>query len=165
MFNECVSNTAVIWLLICAGTLTSAAEGGDMNASDEKQAAGAEFRAHRFLPVKPLSRAGRPARIGAVIENVSDVTTEVTPRLVLPEGVRLVDPTEAASITIDGLAAKEVFWEIEAEAEGEVTVMGELAHVELSTTDVQVTAVVKGSVMTMLTTPPLTALGRSRLEA
>jgi hypothetical protein len=78
----------------------------------------ARLRVRSFLPVKPLSRAQRPAGIEATIENVGDGFVQATPRLVLPDGLRIVKPPATESLRIGSADTAKVRWEILAERAG-----------------------------------------------
>ena len=67
-----------------------------------------------FLPVKPLSRAQRPAGVRAVIVNSGEAGTSVTATLILPDGVRCFECEAAQPVTLDGMDEKEVLWQVEA---------------------------------------------------
>ena len=75
---------------------------------------------HRFLPEKPLSRALRPAPVSAVIENPSNEAVQVTPELILPEGVRLLEAPEVANMLIPPVDYHTFIWKIEASEAGAV---------------------------------------------
>lgn len=67
-----------------------------------------------FLPVKPISRAMRPAPIRAVVANTGETPAQVLLSLTLPEGVRLIQPASPVTLSIDGGEDKELVWEVEA---------------------------------------------------
>lgn len=79
-----------------------------------------EKRIHirRFLPVQPLDRALRPARVTALVENYRDETAHVTLELVLPEGVRAVAGDTTQSAAIEAMDGQEFEWEILADSAG-----------------------------------------------
>lgn len=71
--------------------------------------------ARRFLPEKPLSRARRSTPLTAVIENAGDTAVEVQPRLMLPQGVRLLRAEAGATVRIESADERKVSWDIEAD--------------------------------------------------
>jgi hypothetical protein len=68
----------------------------------------------RFLPVKPLSRALRPAGVGAVVRNTGDATVDLEVSLTVPEGVSIGAPGASIPLHLDDADEQEVRWEVEA---------------------------------------------------
>lgn len=97
------------------------AEEKNMTAA-RKPDSGVEVRVSRFLPEKPISRARRPAPIGAVIENLGGDAVEAQVKLLLPRGIRLGKGAEA-TVRIERGERKALAWEVEAEEalEGELS--------------------------------------------
>lgn len=81
----------------------------------------AEFRVRSLLPVKPLSRAQRPAGIEAVIENNTEKDVRVSPTLRLPEGVRLLNPDANSTVLLESSDHRTFSWTVEAEKPGPCT--------------------------------------------
>jgi len=77
-----------------------------------------DIRVRDFQPVEPLSRARRPARIAAVIENAGDESATVTARLILPDGVKAAGPTTGPALRLEAAQEQKVFWEIQADQAG-----------------------------------------------
>jgi Concanavalin A-like lectin/glucanases superfamily/Glycosyltransferase WbsX len=75
----------------------------------------ADIRIHSFLPVRPIARAKRPATVAAVIENMGDADVEVAVALILPDGLRLVDPTSPVTIVVESSRDVAVCWAIKAD--------------------------------------------------
>ncbi len=69
-----------------------------------------------FLPVKPISRAERPAGIRAVVANRGEAPASATVTIILPEGVRCAGGDASQTFTIDGMDEKELLWQLEAGA-------------------------------------------------
>lgn len=97
-----------MWIGVCVLVLL----GGVTASAAEAQTS---IRVRSFLPVKPLSRAQRPAGIEAVIENSGGNDVTIHPKIVLPEGVRLVGPDTNASVVIEAADFRKIAWEIEAQ--------------------------------------------------
>ncbi|MBN2308140.1 MAG: glycoside hydrolase family 99-like domain-containing protein [Candidatus Hydrogenedentes bacterium] len=81
--------------------------------------AGGGIEVTAFQPVKPLSRAGRPAGIAAVIRNTGDVKASVVAELKVPAGVRCTTPATAPAVVIEPWDECELEWEVVAEEAGE----------------------------------------------
>ena len=73
------------------------------------------LRVHSFLPDQPLSRARRPARVAAVMENPGEAPVETQPRLILPPGVRLLRRGPAATVRLEGGDEQKLTWDLEAD--------------------------------------------------
>jgi hypothetical protein len=71
--------------------------------------------ARTFLPDKPLSRARRPTTLTAVIENTGDTAVEVQPRLMLPQGLRLLRADAGPTLRIEGADERKITWAVEAD--------------------------------------------------
>ncbi len=68
-----------------------------------------------FQPDQPMARAQRPAPVTAVVRNTGDHPTEVTARLILPEGVRILRTNAGQPVPLDkGDAEGKLTWELEA---------------------------------------------------
>jgi hypothetical protein len=89
----------------------------EMNAEtvSTKPPSHAEVRIRSFLPEKPISRAGRPAVIAAVIENAGTNTVKVKAKLVLPLGVRSAGTSATTTVRIESAGEKKVSWKVEAD--------------------------------------------------
>jgi len=85
-------------------------------ASAEAQSAPPQtpFVIKSFLPEQPLSRAQRPAEIAAVIANVSETPVTLKVRLILPEGVLLIDTDPIQSLAIAAMDDQKAVWKIKA---------------------------------------------------
>ncbi len=70
-----------------------------------------------FVPVKPVSRAKRPAPIAAVVHNAGNTTEEVSVRLLLPPGVRRVSGVDVAKVRIEAGKSVKQEWVVEADSE------------------------------------------------
>ena len=116
MFYAGQGVTALLVLL----TAVSAAAAAGSGAAEQGKVPVSSLTIHRFLPVKPLSRAERPAPVAAVIANHGDAPVAVTPKLIVPEGVRILSAPQQAVIA--GMAHIECTWEIEAIQAGPVEV-------------------------------------------
>jgi len=81
-------------------------------------AAPPEVRVLSFQPEKPLSRALRPTVVTAAIENSSQDAAKLQARLVLPEGVQLVEGDNPAGVRIEATGQERARWQIEARAPG-----------------------------------------------
>lgn len=95
-----------------AAILCSFAGMGQSPTDAASPAAGVSIR--NFQPVQPISRAGRPAAIRAVIVNTTESAVQIAPELTLPEGVRLLTPESRVPVAIDGMDDREIVWVIEA---------------------------------------------------
>jgi len=71
-----------------------------------------------LLPVKPLSRAQRPAGVAAVVENAGETAVRVEAELVLPAGVSLVSGHPVAPLAIDDVDSAEARWDVTADTAG-----------------------------------------------
>lgn len=80
--------------------------------------AGAVILLRSFQPEKPLSRAGRPGPLVAVIENRGPEPADVTARLAMPPGVRLLSGAVARSVRIPAGDEAELRWEVAADRAG-----------------------------------------------
>jgi len=70
-----------------------------------------------FQPDHPLARAQRPAPLTAVVVNTGSGAAEVTAKLTLPEGVRLLRSNAGQPVTIGGDNGEaRLTWELEASA-------------------------------------------------
>ena len=87
-------------------------------ATVRAQAANGTVEVRRFLPVKPLSRAQRPAGIVAALLNNGDTPIEASATLILPAGVEILGDGTTRTAPIDANEAAEVSWEVKAEAGG-----------------------------------------------
>ncbi len=85
------------------------------------------LRVRRFLPEQPLSRAGRPAPIAAIIENAGETPREVTPRLVVPDGVRVLSGPDPLPVSIGGMDSRVFEWVVETADPGPTTLRLEAA--------------------------------------
>ena len=119
MFKRLAAHATIPWALVFAASLPGIAAETDMKANTGKQTGEAEIRVRHFLPAMPLSRAQRPAEIGAVIENMGDARIEVTPRLILPEGVRIVGSEVHTKVSISASGETALSWQIEANEAGQ----------------------------------------------
>jgi hypothetical protein len=103
-----VKQAAVTVLLaVCLGVL-------GWNASAELQFS-KTVGARTFQPVKPISRAGRPAELRAVILNTDGKPQTISVELEPPEGVRCIKGDLSQSIEMDGVDERELLWQVEAE--------------------------------------------------
>jgi hypothetical protein len=87
----------------------------EAKAAEPPAGRAAQVVARRFLPENPLSRAQRSTPLAAVIENAGDAAVDVQPRLVLPQGVRLLRAEAGATVRIESADARKVSWDIEAD--------------------------------------------------
>jgi hypothetical protein len=87
------------------------------DAKDNAGTAGTQsaIQVRSFLPVKPLSRAQRPAGVEAVIENTGEAAATINPKLILPEGVSLVRPDANTNIIIEAADQQKIAWEVQAQ--------------------------------------------------
>ena len=118
------------------------------DAAGEEREPEANLLVHRFLPVRPLSRAGRLTEIAAEVENLGDVDMEAQARLVLPETVRLTEGRPEAPLRVPGRETRPVSWVIESSEAGECRL-----RLELRAGD----AVVESVPLTMQFLPPYEA--------
>jgi len=81
---------------------------------------------HRFLPVLPLSRAGRSTEVAAEVENLGDTDVEVQARLVLPGGVTIARGEAEIPLRIPGRDTRPVSWAIESRQAGDCSFCLEL---------------------------------------
>ena len=88
----------------------------------------ADLRVSRFLPEQPISRAHRPAQVGVWLENAGPTALDVSARLVLPPGLRLLGPAEAPILRVEEGGDRKVVWRIEAAEPGRY-----LLHLEVRT--------------------------------
>ena len=91
---------------IVSASLTAGAEPGGLDNP---------LRMPSFAPVKPITRAQRPAGIRAVIANDKDCSVAVTVTLTLPGGVRSLEGDASRTFTLDGMGEKELVWQVEAD--------------------------------------------------
>jgi len=110
MARSILSRTA--WLLLAAAAL------GAPPAHDKETpvngADAAAIRVRRFLPDKPLSRARRPTRITAVVENIGTAAAAVTSALTLPAGLKATAPAPDRVVRIEPGEEAALAWEVEA---------------------------------------------------
>ena len=78
----------------------------------------AGVRVSRFLPDQPISRAGRPARVAAVLENAGSAAVEVSASLLLSPGVRMVGPAMGPVVRLEEGEERRMVWNIEATEPG-----------------------------------------------
>jgi len=69
---------------------------------------------HSFLPDKPIARAQRPAELAAVIENLDRAEIEIDPKLMAPEGIKILEPVPGLT-PIEGLTEQVLKWTIVAQ--------------------------------------------------
>jgi len=74
----------------------------------------AAIRIDRFLPEQPISRARRAALVAAIVENVGDAEVDVTARLALPEGLRLLAGDAESALRLAAGDKKQFAWQLEA---------------------------------------------------
>jgi len=98
--------------LIIVAILCSFAAVGQSPTDAASPSVGVSIR--DFQPVQPISRAGRPAPVRAIVVNTTESTVHVVPKLTLPDGVRFLAPESRAPMAIDGMDEKEIVWMIEA---------------------------------------------------
>ena len=126
-------NSIRIALLVLVGAGIAggarAAEGAEPAAGD---GADSVICIRRFLPVKPLSRAGRPSPVSATVENRGEEPVEVAPCLVAPEGIRILRAPEPS--TVAGGDYGEFVWAIEAAGEGSFELRLEVGDVRATMT-------------------------------
>ncbi len=148
MFHRYVTITVLAWGIVHTSTLCCSATAADATAAAGKRPGKVDIRVHDFLPVKPLSRARRPTGVAVVIENFGGACAEVSPRLVLPDGVKIVGSTPSTPLRIEAAETKRVSWEIEADRAGpfELRVQVELGKTVAATAS-----------LTMRFLPPLEA--------
>lgn len=72
-----------------------------------------------FVPEQGICRAKRPITIGAVLQNAGDAALNVRPRLIVPDGVRLLRPRANASVALEGAQRRSVSWVVEARDTGD----------------------------------------------
>jgi hypothetical protein len=110
-----------VWRTVLACSLLAAAGALETIAGEapSKPTGRALVRIVDFQPEKPISRARRPATVTAVIENAAEAPVEVQPRLVLPQGVKLLSTDVKATTSIASGKQSRLSWVIEAdEAKG-----------------------------------------------
>jgi len=108
-------------LVVCVGTLWSESLEADDMESAGKAAGRGEIRIRSFLPDRPICRAKRPAAVVAIIENAGTAEANVQPKLILPDGVRLLAPEADTTVRIEGEGDAKVSWPIEADDAAERT--------------------------------------------
>jgi len=69
-----------------------------------------------FLPVKPISRALRPAGVRTIVANASEDPVEVTLTISIPEELRLLEGSTVVGLLLESMDEKEVVWNVEADA-------------------------------------------------
>jgi hypothetical protein len=89
----------------------------------------------RFLPVKPLSRARRPAPIAVMLENTGAASLSARASLVLPAGVRLVGSKIAPAARLEPGESRTFSWMIEADAPGPCTLQLQVTAGDLPVTN------------------------------
>ncbi len=87
-----------------------------LNAGAQTAEAAGPVSIRSFLPVKPISRAGRSAGIRAVVANAGEAPASVAARIILPEGVRCAEGNPSQDVAIDGMDEMELLWQVEADA-------------------------------------------------
>jgi len=105
-----VSATSVLFAWTVAGfSLVILGAGmGAQSASD------GPLRVRSFQPVEPLSRAGRPAPLMAVIENLSDADVAAEVSISLPARLRLVEGQRRLRVNIEAKDETRLTWTVEA---------------------------------------------------
>ncbi|MCX7598234.1 MAG: hypothetical protein N2512_05135, partial [Armatimonadetes bacterium] len=91
--------------------LALAGAGAGVSASGE-----AGLRVRWFQPVKPISRAGRPAGLLAVVENTTDADVQAEISLQLPARVKLLQGQRLVTLTIEPGDEAKLCWTVEARA-------------------------------------------------
>ena len=71
-------------------------------------------RVQDFLPEQPISRAGRPALIGVLLENTNSSAVSLTVSLQVPAGVTVQSADMETKVSLLGHERKKVLWRIEA---------------------------------------------------
>lgn len=111
---------------LVAGMFMVAGNAGAAETGAVEDAASAGIYIRSLLPVHPISRAERPAAVAALIENTGLDDVVVKARLVLPEGLRVLDGDAEPAITVPSANDIEVAWEIEAAQAGSYDIALEL---------------------------------------
>lgn len=70
-----------------------------------------------FVPQQGICRAGRPITIGVLFENTTESSVTLLPRLIVPDGVRIMRSCDQ-SINIGAAQTARASWTIEADAPG-----------------------------------------------
>ncbi len=99
------------------------------------------LRVSRFLPDQPVSRAGRPAPVQAILENSGSATVDTQVTLVVPPGMRLVGQESVQAVRLEDGETRRVAWTVQADQAGayplrlEVAVGAKLVASELLAMD------------------------------
>ncbi len=103
----------------------SGQDGGTPRAAD---ASPPRIEIRRFLPDKPINRAGRPAPVTAGVVNLGDMDAAVEARLSLPQGMQLLRTNAGEEIRLRSSDGEvQLTWEVEASAAGSGQLELELA--------------------------------------
>lgn len=111
-----INVTAFVCMLVCLISACAADSGGGA-ALAPSASNGIELCNFRLEPA--VCRAGRPVQAGAIIRNKSESVSVVQPRLVLPDGVKILRTGVSTDVQITGRGACELVWEIQAEKAGD----------------------------------------------
>ena len=114
--------TSVRGLCVLLSALVAGSMGaGEADAEHATRPAAAkpEILVHDFLPVEPISRARRPARVSAIIENAGEDAVELQVGLVLPAGIKTVGASAPAKVLLDESDETKLTWVIEADQAGQ----------------------------------------------
>jgi len=71
-----------------------------------------------FVPAVGICRAKRPTTLSAVIENTGSDPVKARPKLIVPEGVRIIKSDVSSDVSLDVAQARRVSWVIEAAGAG-----------------------------------------------
>ena len=77
-------------------------------------AAESQIVVSKFLPVRPMARAQRPAEIAVVIENRGDAATTVNAKLIVPDGLQVAGGAAEQQVALGDADLSEARWSITA---------------------------------------------------